>query len=130
MKQVAFFSIALAAAVAGAAERKLYVADFRDKMEGAWIGQCVGVQFGLPTEFSKTCELWSFEELPVWYPFMFNGALHNDDLYVELTFVRSLEQHGLDVSIRQAGIDFANSTWWSSPTNARIIPPGPTAWAM
>ena len=121
MKQVAFLSLALAAAVAGAAERKLYVSDFRDKMEGAWIGQCVGVQFGLPTEFNKTCELWSFEELPVWYPFMFNGALHNDDLYVELTFVRSLEQHGLDVSIRQAGIDFANSTYplWCANFNGR-----------
>ena len=121
MKQVTFLSIALAAAVAGAAERKLYVADFRDKMEGAWIGQCVGVQYGAPTEFQKTCELWSFDELPVWKPDMFNGALGNDDLYVELTFVRSLEQYGLDVSIRQAGIDFANSTYplWCANFNGR-----------
>ena len=121
MKQVAFLSIALAAAVAGAAERKLYVADFRDKMEGAWIGQCVGVQYGGPTEFRKVEELWSFDELPVWNPIRFNGALNNDDLYVELTFVRSLEQHGLDVSIRQAGIDFANSTYplWAANFNGR-----------
>ncbi|MBR2919743.1 MAG: ADP-ribosylglycohydrolase family protein, partial [Kiritimatiellae bacterium] len=44
-----------------------------------------------------------------------------DDLYVELTFVRSLEQHGLDVSIRQAGIDFANSTYplWCANFNGR-----------
>jgi hypothetical protein len=34
-----------------------------------------------------------------------------DDLYVEMTFVRTLEEHGWDVSIRQAGIDFANSAY-------------------
>ena len=32
-----------------------------------------------------------------------------DDLFVEMTFLRSLEQHGFELSIRQAGIDFANS---------------------
>ncbi len=31
--------------------------------------------------------------------------------YVEMTFLRSLEQYGLDVDIRQAGIDFANSEY-------------------
>ena len=121
LKKSTVLFIVLAAAVACAAERKLYVADFRDKMEGAWIGQCVGVQYGAPTEFRKVEELWSFDELPVWKPDMCNGALGNDDLYVELTFVRSLEQYGLDVSIRQAGIDFANSTYplWCANFNGR-----------
>ncbi len=40
---------------------------------------------------------------------MINDAFGQDDLYVEMTFLRSMEQYGLDVSIRQAGIDFANS---------------------
>ena len=34
-----------------------------------------------------------------------------DDLYVERTFLRSLEMYGLNVSMRQAGIDFANSKY-------------------
>ena len=33
----------------------------------------------------------------------------NDDCYVEMTFLRTLVLHGFDASIRQAGIDFANS---------------------
>ena len=37
--------------------------------------------------------------------------VEEDDLYVEMTFLRSMEEHGLDVSIRQAGIDFANSEY-------------------
>jgi hypothetical protein len=40
-----------------------------------------------------------------------------DDIYVEMTFLRTLELHGFDVSIRQAGIDFANSGYRSgTPT--------------
>ncbi len=31
------------------------------------------------------------------------------NVYVEMTFLQTLDQHGLDCSIRQAGIDFANS---------------------
>jgi hypothetical protein len=42
---------------------------------------------------------------------MINNAFGQDDLYVEMTFLRSMEEHGLDVSIRQAGIDFANSEY-------------------
>ena len=32
-----------------------------------------------------------------------------DDLYVEMTFLQTLERHGLNAPMRQAGIDFANS---------------------
>ena len=40
-----------------------------------------------------------------------NEAFGQDDLYVEMTFLRTLEQYGLDVSCQQAGIDFANSEY-------------------
>ena len=39
----------------------------------------------------------------------FHFQCRRDDIYVEMTFLRTLEVHGLDCSIRQAGIDFANS---------------------
>ncbi|MCP4454268.1 MAG: ADP-ribosylglycohydrolase family protein [Planctomycetes bacterium] len=32
-----------------------------------------------------------------------------DDIYVEMTFLKTLEDYGLDCTMRQAGIDFANS---------------------
>jgi hypothetical protein len=37
------------------------------------------------------------------------NQFQQDDLYVEMTFLQTLEKYGFDVSIRQAGIDFANS---------------------
>jgi hypothetical protein len=49
--------------------------------------------------------------MPRWKPSMINDAFGQDDLYVEMTFLRSLEQYGIDVPIRQAGIDFANSRY-------------------
>ena len=77
-------------------------------MKAGWIGQMVGVGLGGPTEFRWMGKIIPDNELPQWQPDMVN-QFGQDDIYVEMTFMRSLEQYGLDVSIRQAGIDFANS---------------------
>jgi hypothetical protein len=91
--------------------RRLPVKEYRDKMKGGWIGQIAGVSWGAPTEFKWRDQIIAAEKMPAWKPSMINDAFGQDDLYVEMTFVRSLEQYGLDVSIRQAGIDFANSQY-------------------
>jgi hypothetical protein len=91
-------------------ERRLKVSDYRQKMMAGWIGQMVGVGWGAPTEFRWTNEIIPEDQVPVWRPEMVN-VWGQDDLYVEMTFLRSLEEHGLDVSMRQAGIDFANSEY-------------------
>ena len=48
------------------------------------------------------------DKVPVWKPAMVN-QYNQDDIYVEMTFLRTMELYSLDCSIRQAGIDFANS---------------------
>ena len=109
-------AVTLIAAVAGAADRKLYLSDYRDKMAGAWIGQMVGVEFGQLTEGRKCGELWSFDEIPIWLPEKINAAFDNDDCCVEANFIRTLDRRGIDVSCRAAGIDFANipSNMWGA----------------
>lgn len=92
-------------------ERRLSVDDYRDRMKGGWIGQIIGVVWGAPTEFKFNDALIPEDKVPKWTPEMINNAFGQDDLYVEMTFLRSLEQYGLGVSIRQAGIDFANSEY-------------------
>ena len=87
--------------------RRLSVADYLNKMKAGWIGQMVGVGWGGPTEFKWKGEIIPLDKMPKWKPAMVN-QFNQDDLYVEMTFLRSLELHGLDVSIRQAGIDFAS----------------------
>ncbi len=110
---------------------KLPLSVYRDKMRAAWIGQMVGVAWGGPTEFRWQDKIIPEADMPKWKPELINHAYGQDDLYVEMTFLRTLEQHGLGVSIRQAGIDFANSEYplWcannAGRTNLRsgIAPP-------
>lgn len=89
--------------------RSLPVEVYRDKMKAGWIGQIAGVAWGAPTEFKFNDRIIPEDAMPQWRPEMINHAFGQDDLYVEMTFLRSMEEYGLDVSIRQAGIDFANS---------------------
>ena len=93
----------------GKAFRKISVAEYRDKMKAGWIGQIAGVCWGAPTEFRWADKTIPEGDMPTWRPEMINDAFGQDDLYVEMTFLKTLEDYGLDVSIRQAGIDFANS---------------------
>jgi hypothetical protein len=88
--------------------RRLPVGEYLDKMKAAWIGQMAGVGWGQPTEFKSNGAIIPEDKMPPWSPSMINQH-GNDDCYVEMTFLRSLEQYGWEVSIRQAGIDFANS---------------------
>jgi hypothetical protein len=88
--------------------RRLPVAEYRDRMAAGWIGQMAGVGWGAPTEFRFKGEIIPEDKVPEWKPAMVN-QFNQDDIYVEMTFLRTMELYGLDCSIRQAGIDFANS---------------------
>lgn len=114
-----------------AATRRITVSDYRDKMKAGWLGQMIGVEWGLPTEFRYQGSTIPDAEVPAWKPGMINGSFGNDDLFVEMTFLRTLERHGMDVTPRQAGIDFANANYglcaanWAGRDNLRrgIAPP-------
>ena len=105
----------------GKAFRKISVAEYRDKMKAGWIGQIAGVCWGAPTEFRWADKTIPEGDMPTWRPEMINDAFGQDDLYVEMTFLKTLEDYGLDVSIRQAGIDFANSEYmlWHANNEGR-----------
>lgn len=91
--------------------RRLPVKEYRDRMAAGWLGQIVGVSWAAPTEFKWNDKIIPVEDMPQWRNELINEAFNQDDLYVEMTFLRSLEEHGPDLSIRQAGIDFANSEY-------------------
>lgn len=102
--------ITATALTAGAQEtRRLPVKEYRDRMKAGWLGQMAGVAWGAPTEFKWKGKIIPEDKMPAWNPDTVNGSFAQDDLYVDMTFLRTLEVHGLDVPIRQAGIDFANS---------------------
>lgn len=105
---LALSAVALGAVAAEPQFRRLPVRQYIDKMKGGWVGQMCGVGWGAPTEFHFKGEIIPENRVPKWNPKMVN-QFNQDDLYVEMTFLRTLEVHGLNASIRQAGIDFANS---------------------
>lgn len=84
--------------------------DYLNKMKGGWIGQMAGVGWGAPTEFKYLGEMVPASMVPSWYPGMVN-QFEQDDIYVEMTFLQTLDQYGWDVSANQAGIDFANTSF-------------------
>ncbi len=95
----------------GEGGQHLSAEDYRDKLKGGWVGQMIGVAWGASTEFEARERVLPSDRMPIWHAEMINECFNQDDLYVEMTFLRSMEVHGIDVSIRQAGIDFANSKY-------------------
>jgi hypothetical protein len=91
-------------------ERRLSRDEYRDKMKGGWIGQMAGVGIGGPTEFRWQGAIVPADKVPAWKPETIN-QFDQDDIYVEMTFLRTLQKYGLDATARQAGIDFANSKY-------------------
>lgn len=66
----------------------------------------VGVCWGEPYQFQSNGRPITGPIRP-WDPQLVVGALNQDDCYVELTFLRALERHGLDITFEQAGLAFA-----------------------
>jgi hypothetical protein len=102
--------LAAGSRTAGAPALRIRVGRYVDKMKAGWLGQMAGVGWGGPTEFRCQGVIVPEAKMPQWQPSFIN-QFEQDDLYVEMTFLRTLEVHGLGVSIRQAGIDFANSRY-------------------
>ena len=90
------------------AARRITADDYADKLKAGWLGQMAGAGWVGPTEFQHSGMIMPLESLPPWTPEMVN-QFEQDDLCVEMTFLRTLEQRGLDVSARQAGLDFAGT---------------------
>ena len=117
MYRIATAAVAVMAALAAAPTaagaqtkqfRRLPMAEYVDRMKAGWIGQMAGVGWGAPTEFRYKGKIIPADRMPKWEPRKVN-QFRQDDIYVEMTFLRTLELYGWDCTIRRAGIDFANS---------------------
>lgn len=114
---VALLSLALAQ-TRGAKE--ITLADLRDKIEGGWAGQMVGVSFGAPTEFRYREKIIE-GDLPAWTPDRITNALNQDDLYVDMTFAKVLDDKGLDATSDDFGDMFRDAKYslWHANLAAR-----------
>ena len=117
--QLVIFCAAAVYGQAGAV-RRVPLAELRDKIQGGWAGQMIGVSFGAPTEFRTLAKI-NEGELPPWKPERVSNAIEQDDLYVDMTFAKVLDDKGLDATTEDFGALFQHAKYdlWHANLAAR-----------
>ena len=78
-----------------------------DKIKGGWAGQVIGVCFGQPTEFRYLETMIPDSVELEWNSDLAKRYFNNDDIYMDLTFVRIFERLGLNAPIDSFATAFA-----------------------
>jgi hypothetical protein len=99
--------------------KRLTRAELLDKIRGGWAGQMIGVSYGAPTEFRSNAKILEGELQ--WAPGRVDNALGQDDLYVEMTFSKVMDDLGLNATCEQYGAAFKDSQYhlWHANAGAR-----------
>ncbi|MCB1125540.1 MAG: ADP-ribosylglycohydrolase family protein [Verrucomicrobiae bacterium] len=94
-------------------------AELLDRIRGGWAGQMIGVAYGAPTEFRSLGKIgdWDLQ----WRDDMLENTIHQDDLYVEMTFAKVMDDLGLDATCKDYGNAFRESKYhlWHANAGAR-----------
>ena len=118
MKRSAAAAVILALALpslAAAQARVTLTTDvLRDKIKGGWAGQTIGVTFGGPTEFRYNGTMIPDYTPIAWRDGLLAEAFERspglyDDVYVDLTFVKVIEAHGIDAPATRFADAFAKA---------------------
>jgi len=101
------------------APRHLSLAALGDKIRGGWAGQMIGVSYGAPTEFRAQGKILEGELK--WSPDRVSNAIHQDVLYVEMTFAKVMDTLGLNARSADYGAAFQTSKYglWHANAAAR-----------
>ncbi len=100
---------------------EISMADLENRVRGGWAGQMIGVSYGAPTEFRYQGKIIPDDELPAWSDERLRNSIHQDDLYVEMTFAQVLDEKGLDATTADFGAMFRDSRYalWHANLGAR-----------
>ncbi|MDP2890771.1 MAG: ADP-ribosylglycohydrolase family protein [Bacteroidota bacterium] len=101
----------------------------KDKIAGGWAGKMIGVTYGAPTEFKAQGK--TFEDSIKWVPADVKGSIWQDDIYVQLTFMMTMDQYGIDAPAKKFQELFAKAGYelWHANVQGRknyfdsIFPP-------
>jgi hypothetical protein len=99
---IAALTLLVMASSAGCAEtRQIKLADYRDKVYAAWLGQCIGNMYGLAHEWQYNDEPRT-EPIPGWAESslkqirQYNGAFSDDDTDIEYVDLFCMEKYGFE----------------------------------
>ncbi len=110
-------------------QKSISIKELEDKIKGAWAGKMIGVTYGFPTEFRALGTTYD-NELK-WEPKQVHGALEQDDLYVQMSFMMTMDKYGIDAPADKFAKSFATAGYplWCANVQARknyfdgIMPP-------
>jgi len=101
----------------------------KDKIAGGWAGKMIGVTYGAPTEFGAQGK--TYDDSIRWTPGDIRGSIWQDDLYVQLTFLMTMDRYGVNAPAKKFQEMFAKADYplWHANVQARknyydsIFPP-------
>ena len=110
-------------------KRTIPIEVLKDKIAGGWAGKMIGVSYGVPTEF--VAHGFTLEDSITWTPSQINLSLQEDDIYVQLTFMMTMDRYGIDAPAKKFQELFAKSEYklWHANVQGRknyfdsIFPP-------
>jgi hypothetical protein len=70
-----------------------------DKIKGGWAGKMIGVTYGAPIEFRA--QYATYDDSINWTPKDIRGSMWQDDIYVQLTFMMTMDQFGIHASSKK-----------------------------
>jgi hypothetical protein len=79
----------------------------KDKIAGGWAGKMIGVTYGAPTEFRSLSKI--DRDSIKWMPSDIKGSIWQDDIYVQLTFLMSMDKYGIDAPAKKYQEMFAKA---------------------
>ncbi|MFC1607007.1 ADP-ribosylglycohydrolase family protein [Candidatus Latescibacterota bacterium] len=105
------------------------IEELRDKIAGGWAGKMIGVAWGAPTEFRARGV--TYEKDLDWEPSNVENSLRQDDLYVQMSFMMTMDKYGIDAPAEKFAESFATAGYplWHANVMARknffdgIMPP-------
>ncbi|HEX7583270.1 MAG TPA: ADP-ribosylglycohydrolase family protein, partial [Prolixibacteraceae bacterium] len=124
-----FFSFLSCGNKQTAETQTISTAILKDKIAGGWAGKMIGVTFGAPTEFHALGK--TFDDPIKWVPADVKGSIWQDDIYVQLTFLMTMDRFGIDAPAKKFQELFAKAGYqlWHANVQARknyfdsIFPP-------
>jgi hypothetical protein len=99
---------------AGQQPLKMSLAEYEDRVRGAWLGQIIGTLAGFQFEGSVASTPLVLVDR---FPRRYQSAPVDDDYYYELVALRAFEKYGIDMTLDQLGEQWKENsagTWGSS----------------
>jgi hypothetical protein len=79
----------------------------KDKIAGGWAGKMIGVAYGGPTEFQYNGVI--NEDEITWDPESIRNSIYEDDLYVQMSFMMTMDEYGIDAPLEKFAESYAEA---------------------